>query len=105
MVTCLKLYGTFTNKLLRFKFDDDRVTPATLTEVLEDNYGGIPLHPPSPGMKNVNRTTSAYMLVYIRESMQEEVLSQVTQNDIPQHLGKRESSGETRKSSFIKGSI
>lgn len=42
-----------------FKFDDDRVTKASLHEVLEENYGC------SEGTL-LRRVTSAYMLVYIR---------------------------------------
>lgn len=70
----------------RFKFDDDRVTPATLKEVLEDNYGGEALNT-HPKLRNMKRSTNAYMLVYIRESMQDEILREVTINDIPEHLG------------------
>lgn len=84
---------------IRLKFDDDRVTPATLTEVLEENYGGIARHPQLNTM-NENRVTNAYMLVYIRESLQEQVTSQVTQNDIPHHLGNaRECYGNKKKNS------
>lgn len=42
-----------------FKFDDDRVTKASMHEVLEENYGC------SEGTL-LRRVTSAYMLVYIR---------------------------------------
>ncbi|CEI86488.1 Putative Ubiquitin carboxyl-terminal hydrolase [Rhizopus microsporus] len=71
-----------------FKFDDDRVTPATLKEVLEDNYGGEALNT-HPKLRNMKRSTNAYMLVYIRESMQDEILREVTINDIPEHLVER----------------
>ncbi|CAO3700741.1 unnamed protein product [Rhizopus stolonifer] len=71
-----------------FKFDDDRVTPAILREVLEDNYGGeaLNMHPSLRGQK---RTTNAYMLVYIRESSREEILKEVDMKDIPNHLVQR----------------
>ncbi|KAG1052933.1 hypothetical protein G6F43_004949 [Rhizopus delemar] len=71
-----------------FRFDDDRVTPALLREVLEDNYGGEMLNT-HPKLRNVKRSTNAYMLVYIRESMREEILKEVTIDDIPDHLMER----------------
>jgi hypothetical protein len=74
----------------RFKFDDDRVTPVMDKEVLEDNYGGeyqnantITIR--STG-RNHKRFTNAYMLVYIRESNVDEILSPVVPDDIPEHL-------------------
>lgn len=72
----------------RFKFDDDRVTPATLNQVLEDNFGGEDYTSPMR-TRSENRFTNAYMLVYIRESQTERVLEQVTEEDIPSHLGKQ----------------
>jgi ubiquitin carboxyl-terminal hydrolase 7 len=41
-----------------------------------------------PKLRNVKRSTNAYMLVYIRESMREEILKEVTIGDIPDHLSK-----------------
>jgi ubiquitin carboxyl-terminal hydrolase 7 len=74
------------------KFDDDRVTPATLKEVLEENYGGEPQGANAlntrPNLRTIKRFTNAYMLVYIRESMMDEILNDVTTNDIPPHLSK-----------------
>lgn len=77
-----------------YKYDDDRVTKATLKEVLEDNYGGeylpangnIPnaLHKSQPLL----RQNSAYMLVYIRKSRLDSVLVPVTKDDTPPHLRK-----------------
>ena len=72
------------------KFDDERVTPVTDKEVIEENYGGETLNviPPNlqgnqvPGTK---RFTNAYMLVYIRESGIE-VLAPLTVDDTPAHL-------------------
>ncbi|KAI8047007.1 hypothetical protein BDF21DRAFT_352542, partial [Thamnidium elegans] len=60
-----------------FKFDDDRVTPASFQQVFQANFGGYdssPIH------------TSAYMLVYIRQTFQTNVLAPVTPQDIPTHL-------------------
>ncbi|KAI9259633.1 hypothetical protein BDA99DRAFT_513772 [Phascolomyces articulosus] len=77
------------------KFDDDRVVPATNKEVLEENYGGELLG--SIGMNGrpnirgggYKRFTNAYMLVYIRESMADEILHPLSEHDIPEHLVKK----------------
>ncbi|ORZ00919.1 hypothetical protein BCR43DRAFT_158924 [Syncephalastrum racemosum] len=66
-----------------FKFDDDLVTPCTLREVLEENYGGDYL---GEGYRTYMRRSSAYMLVYIRKSNLATVLADVSPNDIPTHL-------------------
>lgn len=75
------------------KFDDDRVTPVTDREVLEENYGGEPQTPNgilSPQQRNQVRTmkrfTNAYMLVYIRDIAIDEVLAPFTEKDTPAHL-------------------
>jgi ubiquitin carboxyl-terminal hydrolase 7 len=62
-----------------YKFDDDRVTRATLKEAIDDNFGG---EYPSlngvtslkPTQKVVKRSMNAYMLVYIRECHADRVL-------------------------------
>jgi len=78
--------------LPRLKFDDDRVTPATLKEVLEENYGGEPQGAQAlntrPNLRTMKRFTNAYMLVYMRECMMDEILNDVTTADIPPHLSK-----------------
>ncbi|KAF7793175.1 hypothetical protein EIP86_004284 [Pleurotus ostreatoroseus] len=76
------------------KFDDDRVTPVTDREVLEENYGGEPLNGLiSPMQRNqvraMKRFTNAYMLVYIRESAIDEVLAPFKEEDTPAHLKRR----------------
>ncbi|KAM3543524.1 hypothetical protein ARSEF1564_003576 [Beauveria bassiana] len=78
-----------------YKYDDDKVTKATLREVLEENYGGeeripngytrAPLQKKAPTV----RQNSAYMLVYIRQSRVDKILCPVTQDDIPSHLQQR----------------
>lgn len=74
-----------------FKFDDDRVTPVTVKEVLEDNYGGEPLAPNGvrPAQERFKRSINAYMLVYIRETKYDEVLPALETEDTPAHLRKR----------------
>lgn len=75
-----------------YKYDDDRVTRATMREVLDDNYGGELISHGVPVMskgKPVMRQSSAYMLVYIRQSRVENVLLPVGQDDTPAHLQKK----------------
>jgi ubiquitin carboxyl-terminal hydrolase 7 len=74
-----------------FKFDDDRVIPATDYEVYDENFGGdnIPLfgpHMASTKAKMIKKLTNAYMLVYIREYDLDEILKPITDADIPDHL-------------------
>lgn len=75
-----------------YRFDDERVTRATMKEVLEDNFGGdvavrdtykTRASRQSAGFK---RHTSAYMLVYIRKSRLDEILYQ---DAIPEHIQAR----------------
>ncbi|EIM90130.1 ubiquitin carboxyl-terminal hydrolase 5 [Stereum hirsutum FP-91666 SS1] len=76
------------------KFDDDRVTPVTDREVLEENYGGEALNGVVPTLqrnqaRSMKRFTNAYMLVYIRECKVPEVLPPFTEEDTPPHLKRR----------------
>ncbi|KAH7323922.1 ubiquitin carboxyl-terminal hydrolase-like protein [Rhexocercosporidium sp. MPI-PUGE-AT-0058] len=75
-----------------YKYDDDRVTKATLREVCEDNFGGEYIQNGQVmkvRSKPVLRQNSAYMLVYIRQSRVDDVLLPVTEEDIPSHLQKK----------------
>ncbi|KAJ7917322.1 hypothetical protein B0H13DRAFT_2443436, partial [Mycena leptocephala] len=77
------------------KYDDDRVTPVTDKEVLEENYGGEAAFKgllPTTGANQVRalkRFTNAYVLVYIRESAIDGVLAPFTGEDTPLHLKQR----------------
>lgn len=86
------LFNSLQFEYFRLKFDDDRVTPATLKEVLEENYGGEPQGVNAlntrPNIRTIKRFTNAYMLVYLRECMMDEILNDVTTADIPPHLSK-----------------
>ena len=81
-----------------YKFDDDRVTRATMKEVLEENYGGeyaasangvVAQRQPYMRGTSTKRSMNAYMLVYIRKSRLNQVLPGVHDEDIPSHLEKR----------------
>lgn len=71
-----------------FKFDDERVTPATEADAVAENYGCDP-QPYEPQQRLgggrgrfVRRLTNAYMLVYIRESAYEQVLLPGKENEL-----------------------
>jgi ubiquitin carboxyl-terminal hydrolase 7 len=78
-----------------YKFDDDRVTRATMKEALDDNFGGEygALANGNTGIRNpytrtlsTKKSMSAYMLVYIRESRIDQILQPVTEADTPAHI-------------------
>ncbi|KAK3501559.1 hypothetical protein B0T13DRAFT_446675 [Neurospora crassa] len=78
-----------------YKYDDDKVTKARKLEVLEDNFGG-PFRLPNGQIRTlpqkktpIMRPNSAYMLVYIRKSRIDQILTQVTEEDTPPHLRNR----------------
>ena len=76
------------------KFDDDRVTPVTDREVLEENYGGEVLNGVPPTLqrnqvRSMKRFSNAYMLVYVREALTDEVLPPFKEEDTPAHLSER----------------
>lgn len=92
-----------------YRYDDEKVTKATKREVLEENYGGAypPLQTPyvRPGAnkKAVMRPNSAYMLVYIRQSRVDKVLTPVDETDIPSHIRKSSSPHSSRLGSLFVG--
>jgi ubiquitin carboxyl-terminal hydrolase 7 len=63
-----------------FRFDDDTVVPASPQQVFNEHFG-------NPVDSNYRNTFNAYYLVYIRETMLDEVLCDVT--DIPAHIGEQ----------------
>lgn len=82
-----------------YRYDDERVIPVTIDEVLEENFGGetslntfqnglhqIPQTRMSRTAAQWKRFTSAYMLVYLREDSITELLSPITPVDIPTHV-------------------
>ncbi|GBB89574.1 hypothetical protein RclHR1_01630012 [Rhizophagus clarus] len=76
-----------------FKFDDNRVIPVTNSEVLENNYGecdnSINTVEQTKSNNKRRKHANAYILVYIRESNVNELLSPVTSEDVPSHLQRR----------------
>ncbi|KAG8529786.1 uncharacterized protein KY384_005267 [Bacidia gigantensis] len=80
-----------------YKFDDDRVTRATLKESMEENFGGdytnkpngVPVRNPYTRTLSTKRSMSAYMLVYIRQSRRKHVLHEVSETDPPPHLAQQ----------------
>lgn len=81
-----------------YKFDDDRVTRATLKEALEENFGGdyANLTNGTAGMRNpytrtisTKRSMSAYMLVYIRKSRLDAILQSVPKEATPDHIARQ----------------
>ena len=73
-----------------FKFDDDRVTPVTDREVLEGSYGREPPRGVIPQAQDriTEMSTNAYILAYIRQAAIGEVMSPLTEEDIPLCLGR-----------------
>lgn len=61
-----------------FKFEDDRVTYATNYEAFDDNFGH--------GEDSTTRTKCAYYLIYILESMIDQILAPVTEADVPSYI-------------------
>ncbi|KAK9458784.1 uncharacterized protein V1516DRAFT_681942 [Lipomyces oligophaga] len=87
-----------------YKFDDDRVTKATLKEVLDENYGED-LQPNTQQVNSgfmgqyaamrqqpkfsVRRHSNAYMLVYLRKSRLDTILAPLAAEDTPLHIAAR----------------
>ncbi|KAK7391559.1 hypothetical protein VNO78_19975 [Psophocarpus tetragonolobus] len=77
-----------------FKFDDERVTREDAKRALEEQYGGEEELPhTNPGFNNspfkFTKYSNAYMLVYIRDSDKDNVICDVDENDVAQHLRAR----------------
>src|SRR5579872_104692 len=75
------------------KFDDDRVIPVLDREVLEENYdkegsSSSDLETQATRAQTEEMSTSAYMLMYVRETAIDEILTPFTEEDVPPHLGK-----------------
>ncbi|CAM0883473.1 unnamed protein product [Alopecurus aequalis] len=77
-----------------YKFDDERVTKENMQRALEEQYGGEEELPQTnPGL-NTNplrftKYSNAYMLVYIRESDKDNIICDLDETDISEHLKTR----------------
>ncbi|PSK36766.1 hypothetical protein B9Z65_1949 [Elsinoe australis] len=79
-----------------YKFDDDRVTRATKREAMDENFGGdygpngigggMKMQNPFSRTWSTKRSMSAYMLVYVRESKLDQILSPPEEIKPPEHL-------------------
>lgn len=77
-----------------YRFDDDRVWRATKKQIFDDNFGFDRL--PDEKIRTmtreqyqdylIQRHTNAYMLVYIAEEKEEEILQPVTEADVPEYV-------------------
>ncbi|KAH7716481.1 Peptidase C19 [Aphelenchoides avenae] len=65
------------------KFDDDVVSRATVRDAVNANFGGD-----DPELMT-RSYTNAYMLVYVKKNAISDVLAQVAETDIPEHLKTR----------------
>lgn len=63
-----------------YKFDDDRVTKATLREAVHNNFGAKNGRP--------TKKSSAYLLIYVRKSRIDHLLGDFTKDDMPEHIGR-----------------
>lgn len=75
---CPKLDGKW------FKFDDEVVSRCSKRDAITANFGGT-----QADDLTYRTSTNAYMLVYVRDSFKDFVLSDVTKADIPQALQDR----------------
>lgn len=73
-----KLDGTW------FKFDDEVVCRCNKKDAINNNFGGN-----SSDDITFRHSSNAYMLVYIRDSVKNDILQNVSKNDIPALLHER----------------
>ncbi|KAF3893645.1 Ubiquitin carboxyl-terminal hydrolase [Trichophyton interdigitale] len=77
-----------------YKFDDDRVTLATMKEAMNDNFGVLKTNQEQPPPKVLEpyynakkyQEKTATMLIYIRKSEVNRVLADVLQDEIPTRI-------------------
>jgi len=72
-----------------FKFDDDKVVPASKVNVFEENFGRSAEDNERNNTHYKTRITNAYMLAYIRETDIPKILAPIQDSDIPKHLSER----------------
>eukprot|EP01130_Rhizamoeba_saxonica_P005854 TRINITY_DN2316_c0_g1_i2.p1 TRINITY_DN2316_c0_g1~~TRINITY_DN2316_c0_g1_i2.p1 ORF type:complete len:982 (-),score=206.11 TRINITY_DN2316_c0_g1_i2:40-2985(-) len=67
-----------------YRFDDDLVIEVEKEDAIQNNFGGA-----GGKYSRYKKTSSAYMLIYIRESEREELLRPVENSEIPSHLSEK----------------
>lgn len=83
------------------KFDDEQVEKATEQQAVQENWGGS-LEPAktltgfNPQMR-ASRFSNAYMLVYVRESEWDDIMCDVDESDIADHIRARLRADEEEK--------
>ncbi|KZV44468.1 hypothetical protein F511_19369 [Dorcoceras hygrometricum] len=89
-------YYAFINPALSsdwYKFDDERVTKEDMRKALPELYGVQQEHLVQTTPEIINAPckfrTSAYMLVYVRESDKDKIMCSVAETDIAEHLRER----------------
>ncbi|KAL0031727.1 hypothetical protein WJX79_003396 [Trebouxia sp. C0005] len=76
------------------KFDDEKVYKEPSKRALDEQFGGEDeTPPPAPGFTSptlkLTKYSNAYMLVYVRESSWKDIMLDVSQNDIAEHVRSR----------------
>jgi len=71
-----------------YRFDDERVTKVKEREAVESQFGGLEhqQHPGHTPQWKYPKISSAYMLVYVRETAIPEINIDVTADDVAKHL-------------------
>ena len=73
-----------------YKFDDEKVTVATAEQAINDNFGGEETVQYYGKLTYTQKkVSSAYMLIYVRESEVDWVMKEVTEDEVPPHLHER----------------
>ena len=79
-----------------YRFDDEKVTRATLKESLDENFGGEYTNATAAAMRNPytrtisnKKSMSAYMLVYVRQTRVDEILKPVSEEETPSHIAEQ----------------
>lgn len=73
------------------RFDDERVTLESLESATEEQFGGDAVEQPGRFPRNLRnaRSSNAYMLVYVRKSDLPQIMCNVRDDDIAEHLRRR----------------
>lgn len=69
-----------------FKYDDDRVIPILPKDVIEESFGGDAGVMGRQQRRTARSFTSAYFLIYIKETAVEEILRPFDLDEIPKHI-------------------